>query len=159
MGSPGVSLMEMVVVLGIVSTLAAMAVPHMAKRIQREKEMDLRATLREVRNAIDRFHDDWSAAQGGGRFASAASADGYPLSLDILVKGVESGGPNGGRKRYLRALPRNPFAPPDVAVADQWRIVSYQDDPKAGGRRGRDIYDIRANTAGVGLDGTAYPDW
>jgi general secretion pathway protein G len=151
--------MEMVVVLAIVSVLAAMAIPQAAKQAQRAKEMELRSTLREVRTAIDRFHEDWSSVQGASRFASVASADGYPLSFDVLIKGVEGGGPNGRKRRYLRALPRNPFAPADADLKDQWRIVSYQEDPKGGGIKGRDVYDIRANTEGVGLDGIAYAEW
>lgn len=156
--SEGSSLMEMIVVLAILSILSAMALPYARKSIQRENELALRATLREVRNALDRFHDDWSLAQGGGAFARFASPDGYPLSIQVLVDGIPAIGPSGGRQRYLRSLPRNPFAS-SAPFKEQWRLVSYQDDTRSPVRKGRDIYDIRANTPLKALDGTSYADW
>ncbi len=157
-GSAGTSLIEMIAVLAILGVLSAIAIPYARKSIQREKEFALRATLREVRGAIDRFHDDWAAAQGGGQYGRAASPDGYPLTLEVLVRGVRGGGPAGGRRRYLRSLPKNPFAA-RKPVRDQWRLVGYQDDPESGTGRGRDVYDIRARTPLKAIDGTAYADW
>src|SRR5262249_8054666 len=110
-GSAGYTLMEMIMVLLIVSVLAALAAPVAANRVAAEKEFALRAALREVRTAIDRFHSDWEDAKGGGGFAKAASQDGYPLSFDVLRDGVDGGGASGRKKRYLRAVPRNPFVP------------------------------------------------
>lgn len=158
-GSPGTSLMEMVVVLAIMGVLSALAVPYASKIIAREKEMALRATLREVRTAIDRFHADWAAAKGGAGFSAAASPDGYPLTFEALVEGVDTGGIRGTRQRYLRSIPRNPFSPPAAAIEQQWRLISYQDGGRSGGRRGQDIYDLRANTGGIALDGTSYAEW
>jgi general secretion pathway protein G len=157
-GSAGTSLIEMVAVLAILGVLSALAAPYARKSIQREKEYALRETLREVRGAIDRFHDDWQATSGGGKFAGVASPDGYPNSLDVLVKDVDSAGPAGGRRRYLRALPSNPFAS-GAKLEDQWRLIGYQDDPKSPVRRSKDVYDIRANTTLTALDGTSYADW
>ena len=157
-GSAGTSLIEMVAVLAIFSVLATLAAPYARKSIQREKEFALRETLREVRGAIDRFHEDWQASLGGGKFASLASPDGYPNALDVLVKGVDAAGPAGGRRRYLRAVPQNPFAA-GAKLEDQWRLIGYQDDPKSPVRRGKDVYDLRANTPLTALDGTSYAEW
>lgn len=157
-GSAGTSLIEMVAVLAIFGVLSAMAAPYARKSIQREKEVALRETLREVRGALDRFHEDWQASLGGGKFANVASPDGYPNTLDVLVKGVDSVGPAGGRRRYLRALPKNPFAA-GAKLEDQWRLIGYQDDPKSPVRRSKDVYDIRANTPLTALDGTSYAEW
>lgn len=150
--------MEMIAVLAILGVLSSVGLPYARKSMQREKELILRSTLRDVRNAIDRFHDDWVTAQGGGKFGKVASPDGYPVSLEVLVQGVEASGPAGGRRRYLRTLPKNPFAPA-APFKDQWLIVSYQDDPKSSARRGKDVYDIRANTQITAMDGTNYGDW
>jgi general secretion pathway protein G len=156
--SAGTSLIEMITVLAILGILSAMAFPYARKSIQRDKEFALRATLREVRNAIDRFHADWETAQGAGGFSRAASPDGYPRTLEVLVQGIKGGGASGRRRRYLRSLPKNPFAP-EKSFKEQWRLIGYQDDPKSALRRSKDIYDIRANTQRIALDGTAYADW
>ncbi|MDO9384533.1 MAG: type II secretion system protein [Hyphomicrobiaceae bacterium] len=153
--SSGYSLIEMIVVLLIVSVLAGMAAPVASKKAEREKAFALKATLREVRGAIDRFHADWEEAKGGAGFAKAASADGYPISFDVLVEGVDGGDATGKKRRYLRAVPRNPFMPLSVAADKHWHLISYQDDPKSKGRlAGRDIYDLRSAKEGEALDGS-----
>jgi general secretion pathway protein G len=200
--------MEMVVVLAILSLLAALAAPYARMSIKREKEIQLRETLRTVRMAIDRFHADMqgsssAATPGGGTAPPAASeskkaskyasADGYPLSLQILVDGVEKGGgpeqaagglptaapggeearPSGEkkRKRYLRALPQNPFAPRGAPFDKQWTFVSYQHEDiliasssygmtlAEAGKSVKDIYDLHAVTREIAIDGTRYADW
>lgn len=160
-GSAGYSLIEMLVVLLIVSVLAAMAAPVTAKRVARDKEFALRASLREVRTAIDRFHADWQDAKGAGGFAKAASPDGYPISFQVLVDGVDAGDAAGRKRRYLRTLPRNPFLPSSVPIEDHWHLLAYQDDPKSKGRRqgGKDIYDLRSAKEGGALDGTRIEEW
>jgi general secretion pathway protein G len=175
-GSAGSSLMEMVVVLAILSLLAAMAAPYARKSFQREKEIQLRETLRTVRTAIDKFHADMGGNSAVGKSSNAAgqpaSENGYPLSLKVLVEGVEKGeGDNKKRKRYLRALPVNPFAPAGTPFEAQWTFVSYQRDTPliASSSYGatlaetqkvkKDIYDLHANTSGIALDGTRYADW
>jgi general secretion pathway protein G len=175
-GSAGSSLMEMVVVLAILSLLAAMAAPYARKSFQREKEIQLRETLRTVRTAIDKFHADMGGNSAAGKSSNAAvqpaSENGYPLSLKVLVEGVEKGeGDKKKRKRYLRALPVNPFAPAGTPFEAQWTFVSYQRDTPliASSSYGatlaetqkvkKDIYDLHANTSGIALDGTRYADW
>lgn len=160
-GDPGFSLIEMLVVLVIVSVLAAMAAPLTAKRVQREKELTLRAHLREVRTAIDRFHEDWRESKGAGAFAKVASPDGYPVTLDALVEGVDAGDATGRKRRYLRQVPRNPFLPVAVPVTEHWAVVGYQDDPKAKGHTtgAKDVYDIRSAKDGEALDGSRIAQW
>ncbi len=157
----GYSLIEMIVVLLIVSVLAGMAAPVAAKRIAREKEFALRATLRETRTAIDRFHLDWEETKAAAGFAKAASPDGYPISFDVMIDGVDSGDATGKKRRYLRAFPRNPFMPAKVPAEKHWTLVSYQDDPRAKGRTGggKDIYDLRSAHEGIALDGTRIEEW
>ena len=86
--SRGSSLMEMVIVLAILSLLAAIATPYARMSIKREKEMQLRETLRTVRTAIDRFHADMDGATNK-KENKYVSENGYPLSLQVLIDGVE----------------------------------------------------------------------
>lgn len=170
--------MEMVVVLAILSLLAAIATPYARKSIQREKEMQLRETLRTVRSALDRFHADFEGT--GKKTNSKVSENGYPLSLQTLVEGIEKKSGDGTEKkpgdktlkRYLRALPANPFAPAGTPFEAQWTFVPYQREAPpiiASSSYGRtlaetekvdkDIYDLHAVTPEIALDGTRYADW
>ena len=149
--------MEMVIVLAILSLLAAMATPYARMSIKREKEIQLRETLRTVRTAIDRFHADFEGA-ANKRESKYISENGFPLSLQVLVDGIEKAAPpnrpaagerlTGGdglgaedrltaadrpadrpgakkKKRYLRSLPQNPFAPAGTPFEAQWTFVGY----------------------------------
>ncbi|MFY9876569.1 MAG: type II secretion system protein, partial [Rhodomicrobium sp.] len=73
--------MEMVVVLAILSLLATMAAPYATKSFKRDKEIQLRETLRTVRTAIDQFHADVEGVPADKRSESKSSANGYPISL------------------------------------------------------------------------------
>ena len=171
-GSSGNSLMEMVVVLAILSLLATMAAPYATKSFKRDKEIQLRETLRTVRTAIDEFHADMAGVPADKKSGSTISANGYPVSLKVLVDGVEKNTENGERKRkrYLRSLPVNPFAP-SAPFDAQWAFVSYQSEAPvvASSSYGmtlaetqtskKDIYDLHAKTAAIALDGTRYADW
>lgn len=187
--------MEMVIVLAILSLLAALATPYARISIKREKEIRLRETLRTVRTAIDRFHADMDVA-ASKKENGYVSENGYPVSLQALVDGAGRPGadkpagtaaagpsPAGAtpagerpveekkRKRYLRALPQNPFAPPGTPFEAQWTFVSYQNQAplmasssygmtlaEAQNSKG-DIYDLHAVTPEIALDGTRYADW
>ena len=155
----GVSLIELLVSLAIISILATVALPYAKHAITREKEYELRDALRTVRLAIDRFHDDWRITKGGGGFRDAASQDGYPKSLSVLIDGVETADAVSKRRRYLRGIPRNPFAPSATELEDEWQLLSYQDDPDTTIWGGQDVYDIRAKSKSVALDGSRYETW
>ena len=172
-GSSGNSLMEMVVVLAILSLMATMAAPYATKSFKRDKEIQLRETLRTVRKAIDQFHADMESVPADKKSGSVCSANGYPVTLQILVDGIEKDGANGEkkRKRYLRALPVNPFGAPGAPVQAQWTFVSYQSEKPIitsssygmtlaeAQQSTKDIYDLHPKTAGIALDGTRYADW
>jgi general secretion pathway protein G len=190
--------MEMVIVLAILSLLAAMATPYARMSIKREKEIQLRETLRTVRAAIDRFHADFEGASNK-KDNKYVSENGFPLSLQVLVDGIEKAGPpvkpagnrlTGGdglgaedrltaadrpgekkKKRYLRSLPQNPFAPAGTPFEEQWTFVGYLREAPllasssygttlAEVRKSRqDIYDLHAVTQETAIDGTRYADW
>lgn len=154
----GLTLVELLVVLVILSTLAVLALPYAEVAITRNREFELNRSLREVRTAIDRFHEDWRA----GRISSdseEASEDGYPITLEILVEGVDMADVAGRRRKYLRQVPRNPFADVALAAEEQWLLIGYQDDWDTSSWGGQDVYDVRANVDKKALDGSRYRDW
>ena len=114
----GLTLIELLVVLVILSILAAAALPYAEVTVRREKELELRQALRQVRSAVDVFHDDWKTGKIP-KTGDAASDDGYPKTLQILVDGVDAGQAKGGKLRYLRRVPRDPFGDSSRTTAEQ----------------------------------------
>ncbi len=142
--------------MAILSILAAIAVPFAETTTQRGKERELRATLRDTRDAIDSFHADWRVGSFGDG-AEGISEDGFPTELALLVEGLAD--EEGDLKRYLRKLPSNPFAPRDAALEDQFLFLGYTDPHDADIWNGKDIYDLRPVTERIALDGSAIADW
>lgn len=157
-GASGTTLLELLVTLAILGILAAAAVPYAEMTVTRTKELELRRTLREARTAIDRFHDDWLSGKIS-KTNPEASDDGYPRSLQVLVDGVDSSDAKGGKRRYLRRIPPDPFAASDKPPMEQWAVRGYQDEADAMILSGKDVYDVRTQSERVALDGTRYRDW
>jgi general secretion pathway protein G len=149
---------ELLVTLAILSILAAAALPYAEVTVRREKELELRQALRDVRTAIDAFHEDWKAGRLS-RTTLSASDDGYPRTLQILVDGADTGDLKGSRRRYLRSIPRDPFGEAGRPGAEQWAVRAYQDGAGTISWGGSDVYDIRSTSSATALDGTSYNDW
>jgi general secretion pathway protein G len=154
----GLTLVELLVTLVILSILATAALPFAETLVRREKELELRRALRDIRSAIDSFHDDWKAGRIS-KLSGAASDDGYPKTLQVLVDGVDAGDARGGKRRYLRRIARDPFADPQRTPAEQWVLRGYQDERETLVWGGRDVYDVRSAAEGTAIDGTRYQDW
>ena len=114
----GFTLFELVVTLTVLSILIMGTIPLAQNAAQRQRELRLRETLRDVRNAIDEFKRDTIGACNTGAFSSGNPTQGgrigalvptdprsrvvvddctifdtdnldrYPPDLDTLVKGV-----------------------------------------------------------------------
>jgi len=151
----GFSLIELLVVIAIMGVLASIGFPLAELSQQRAKEEELRRSLREIRTAIDAYKQLVDL----GSIQRAADGSGYPPSLEVLVSGVVDARSPQGKKLYLlRKLPRDPFAPVEVADADTWGPRSYAsppEDPKPG----KDVFDVHSMSTGVGLNGIAYKTW
>ena len=152
----GFTLIELVVTVAILGVLAMMAVPMLEATAQREKETQLRAALREIRTAIDAYHQ----AVLDKKIEAAADASGYPPDLESLVRGVaEITRPDHRPIYFLRRLPRDPFHPnPETPAAETWGLRSYAsapDEPKAG----EDVFDVFSLAGKKGLNGVAYREW
>lgn len=154
----GFTLIEMLVVLAILAILAGVTVPFAEITVKRNKELELKRDLREVRSAIDLFHDDW---QNGviSKYGSSASEDGYPKTLSSLVDGVDTAGSRLVKKKYLRRIPENPLGDTSLPPDQQWTLRSYDDEKGATQWGGEDVYDIYVGGDDKALDGSFYHDW
>jgi len=151
----GFTLIEMIVVVLMVSILASAAMPLMSLHKRRTQEAELRDNLRTIRRAIDDYKRAWDA----GKLEKKADETGYPPSLSVLVQGVQDVTQADDRKIYfLRRLPRDPLAAPDVPAEDTWGLRSYDSPPDAPAP-GEDVFDIHSQSSGKGLDGTPYRQW
>jgi len=144
----GVTLLEMIVVITILLILMGAAVPVVRMSVKRQKEVELRRDLWEMRNAIDRYKD----AADRNAFQQKLGSEGYPPDMDTLVNGVEA---QGGKKlRFLRRVPVDP-----MTGNKDWGLRSMQDDPQSDSWGGQNVFDVYTKSEGTALDGTKYKDW
>jgi general secretion pathway protein G len=150
----GYSFVELLVVTTILVILASAVQPLAKVAIQRQKETDLRRHLREMRTAIDNFHDAVLTNQIPTTELKPNS-EGYPPDLETLVEGVSAANDASGRKlKYLRRIPFDP-----MTKTAEWGLRSYQDKPDASRWGGQNVYDVYSLSEGTALDGTKYRDW
>lgn len=83
----GFTIIELVVAATILVILTGLILPTARLAVRREKERQLKAALRDMRDAIDRYKD----AADRGAF-NKADTNGYPTDLETLVKGVDVNG-------------------------------------------------------------------
>jgi general secretion pathway protein G len=144
----GVTLLEMIVVITILLILMGAAVPVLKVSVRRQREVELRRDLWEMRAAIDRYKD----AADKNAFQQKLGSEGYPPDMDTLVNGVEVAG--GKKLRFLRRIPVDP-----MTGNTDWGLRSMQDDPQSDSWGGQNVFDVYTKSTGVGLDGTKYRDW
>ena len=95
----GFTLVELLIVLSLISILAAMGVVQYRNSVQLGREAVLRRDLFAMRDAIDQYYADKNK---------------YPASLDQLVS-----------DGYLRKIPEDPI----TRTADSWQTVPAEPDP------------------------------
>jgi len=150
----GYSFVELLVVTTIILVLASAIMPLAKVTMQRQREIELRRCLREMRTAIDRFKDA-ADLQMISNLDLEPGSEGYPKNLEQLVDGVAVTGDATGRKlKFLRRVPIDP-----LTGTAEWSLRSYQDKPDSGSWGGQNVFDVYTKAEGTALDGTKYRDW
>ena len=150
----GYSFVELLIVTAILFILASAVVPLAQVASQRQRESELRAALRQVRTAIDKFKD----AVDNGRIATTElepGSEGYPPDLETLVDGVPIQNDQSGAKlKFLRRVPTDP-----MTNSMEWGLRAYQDKPGSTTWGRGNVFDVYSKSGGTALDGTKYKDW
>lgn len=143
----GLTLVELIVTVAILTILATAALPLMRFQVKRDKERQLRFDLWEMRDAIDRYKD----AADRNAFITKVGSDGYPPDLDTLVNGVDVAGK---KVRFLRKIQVDP-----MTGKAEWGLRSTQDDPDSDSWGEQNVFDVHTKSEDTALDGTKYKDW
>ena len=154
--SSGFTLIEMMVTVALVGILASVALPLTEMSMQRQKEQELRAALREIRSAIDAF----KRAGDEGRIRRSATTTGYPPTIEALVEGAADLKDPAHRKIFfLRRVPRDPMnADMVLAPAATWGKRAYSSEADRP-MEGDDVYDVFSLNRRTGLNGLPYAQW
>lgn len=149
-------MVELLAVMAILGILAAAVMPLGETLVTARKERALRAALQEIRSALD----DYKRAMDKDPALLARGGSGYPATLQVLVDGTpDTRAQSRGQMLYfLRAVPRDPFADPQLPAAQTWQLRSYassSDNPQPGA----DVYDVHSRSTAKALDGTFYAQW
>ncbi len=149
-GINGHTLVELIATVTIISILAMGALPLARISVKRQKESELRHSLREMRDAIDHYKD----AADRGFIEVKVGTDGYPPDLEVLVKGVTQLNTTDKKLRFLRRIAIDP-----MTGKAEWGLRSSQDSPDSTSYGGQNVYDVYSKTTGIALDGSKYSEW
>ena len=158
----GFTLVELLVTVVIILTLASVAFPLAHVMAQRSKETQLREALQKIRSGIDAY----KRAADSGHIVLKSGESGYPPSLNVLIEGVAdakaatvNGMATSGTLYFLRRIPRDPMnVDESIPAADTWGKRSYAssyEDP----REGVDVFDVYSMSQGIGLNNQPYHQW
>ncbi len=144
----GMTLLELIIAGSILIILASAASPVLRYTIVRQRETELRRSLREMRTAIDRYKD----TADRGLIRVELGSEGYPPDLNTLVNGVAVGA--NSRIRFLRRIPLDP-----LTGRREWGLRAIQDDPDSTSWGGGNVFDVYSTSQATALDGTRYSNW
>ena len=151
----GVTLVELASVTAVVLALASITIPVANTMVKRQKEIELRRSLRQVREAIDRFQFDTTKYPSiRSQILNATNEEGFPEELKWLIEGVEIGDAAGTKIKYLRRLPMDP-----ITGTNEWGTRSSRDRPDSLFSDGINIFDVYSLSDKTGLNGIPYEQW
>ena len=151
----GVTLVELVCVSAILLVLAGVTIPVANTMVKRQKELELRQALREIREALDQFRFDTERHPGIRTLhLSATNEEGYPEELEWLVEGVDIGDAAGTTLKYLRRIPVDP-----ITGKREWGTRSSRDAPDSLFTDNLNIFNVYSLSDKVGLNGKHYNEW
>jgi len=155
--SNGLSLLELIITLAILAILVSSALPLAYNTVKRNREIELRRCLRELRTAIDSYkrYSDSTVPPGQLIPIQERTPSGFPKTLEILAKGFTPANRVDDKKlRFLRRIPIDP----NTGLAD-WNTRSSTDDPDSSTTNDEDVFDVYSRSDEKGLNGTKYRDW
>jgi general secretion pathway protein G len=155
----GISLIELIVTLIILSVLALLVIPSTQMTMKRNKELELRRDLRTIRTAIDNYKKNYDQAVNEKKIIPTLDKSGYPETLQELVDGYDFGGLVTYKKKFLRRIPVDPFNPPQPGEEPKWGLRSFKDEPDSTNWGGEDVFDVYSLSGDTAIDGTKYKDW
>jgi general secretion pathway protein G len=126
--SRGFTLVELMIVIFIIMTLMAVAIPRYEITVRRSRETVLMQNLATLRDTIDRYTQDKQAA---------------PQSLDDLV----SAG-------YLKSVPVDPI----THSSTTWQPITSDDTITSLDQQQTGIIDVKSGAEGTTLDGRPYSE-
>ena len=154
--SRGFTYIELLFAVAILALLATAVMPYAELAVQRQKEVELRRNLREIRTAID----EYKHAVEQQLIVKKADQSSYPATLLELVKGVENA--TSAIKQhmfFLRRIPRDPMNVDKQLSAEQtWGLRSSSSPPNAPAA-GVDVFDVFSLSKQEGLNGISYDKW
>jgi general secretion pathway protein G len=148
-----VTFLELIATAAILAILASAVLPLGRVAVKRQKELELRRALRQIRTAIDEFHSAAEAQRIGGPDLELGS-EGYPADLEMLVEGVPEVGQLDRKLKFLRRVPRDP-----MTGEAEWGQRCYQDEADSRSWCGDNVWDVYSLSRGEALDGTEYREW
>jgi general secretion pathway protein G len=151
----GFSVIELLVALALLGILAGVSVPLVETVRQRDRERELKHALWSIREALDGYKAQAVLLPADH---PARTASGYPATLQHLVEGIPDASQPGGRRRFLRQIPRDPFADPRLPAAQTWNLRSYASEADRP-RPGDDVYDVQSQSLSTGLNGVPLRQW
>ena len=174
-GVVGTTLLELVVSSVVLAVLSTIALPVAHLSVRRQKEIELRRALRDIRLALDTYHflcrNSTARASGTARAGKTGTPvinikieddpglTCYPESLDVLVDGVKTGERNYDL-RFLRKIPSDPFNVSDDEHDEHgWRLRSTTDRKASSSWNRRNVFDVASANEFRALDGSYYKDW
>lgn len=155
----GISLIELLVTLVILSILAAMILPSAQMSMKRARELELKRDLRLLRTAIDNYKKTYDQAVTNHNILASLDKSGYPETLQVLVDGYDFGGLVNYKMKFLRKIPPDPFNRPAPGEEPKWGLRSYTDQPDSTNWGGDDVFDVYSQSEETAIDGTKYKDW